>query len=643
MSIYAGNMAALKQHDPELASHIEAIDTSWAPTDTSWAPTDTSWALTDTTTDNDCELFRARSGAVTGRINGRYICSRYDPQKESKKLLEKLPLKRASIIAFWGMGLGHLPAEFFREYWDKISPVLIVEQCPSLVRVALNEHDFSRPLEAGLLTIIVGKTSFTELFNYLILEQRYVLAAAAGVHVDHPILTSLFSDYYQQVKYEYLRVVEHMVRSMGNDPNDGLIGLKNFLTNIPVVLENPGLNQVFGQFKGDPAVVVSAGPSLSKNCHMLPDIAERAVILCCDAVLKAQLKKKFKPHMAFALERSPETVEFFSCIPTEKTKDTFAVSTSISDPSLYEQYSGSHVIVYRPEHKFGCLPVEKGTISAGHSVAHMAFHSAVAMGCDPIILIGQDLAYGPGEETHWAGADFAAANQLQWEAETGVKRYPVPGNFSETVLTNVIWDTFRNQFEIDIAAYQGRVINATEGGARIAGTTVMSLEEASGRYMTRNIDVLPRLKKLLIPPAEEDISALHQEMLQRLKQLADYINEIKTVLSEGARRAGSFAADVRQMPVTAQVNLANPIFSLAKHFADEDRKRDFFIMNMVGMLQLKNQIDMLRLYHEIEDLAQYLAVAVAVCGEYYSNIVHLADMLHSEVMCTIERLEKMWS
>jgi hypothetical protein len=139
-------------------------------------------------------------------------------------------------------------------------------------------------------------------------------------------------------------------------------------------------------------------------------------------------------------------------------------------------------------------------LTAGATVAHLAFYLAVYMGCDPIIFVGQDLAYTghvfyvPGVEVHHAWRSelnrFQTIEQKEWERI--VRNRPilmrVPGALGGELYTDELLFTYLEQFEKDIASVSQRVINATEGGAMIRGTEVMPLREAGERFCNKAID-----------------------------------------------------------------------------------------------------------------------------------------------------------
>ena len=139
-------------------------------------------------------------------------------------------------------------------------------------------------------------------------------------------------------------------------------------------------------------------------------------------------------------------------------------------------------------------------LPAGASVAHLGFYLAEYMGCDPIVLIGQDLAltghvyYAPGTPLHatWEAETnrFCTMEMKEWEY---IVRYrpllrKVTGHDGETLFTEELMINYLEQFEKDCVRTAAKVINATEGGAHIRGAEHRPLAEVLESCCTREID-----------------------------------------------------------------------------------------------------------------------------------------------------------
>ena len=128
-----------------------------------------------------------------------------------------------------------------------------------------------------------------------------------------------------------------------------------------------------------------------------------------------------------------------------------------------------------------------GDIQSGGSVATSAFDLLLNLGCSPIILVGQDLAY-TGREIH-AGGTYHNAGWLTMTSrflnldtinqnvvrKRKIKRVEAYGG-EGTVVADYVFDLYRGWFEDSALKVNLPVINATEGGARIRNTVERSLQ-----------------------------------------------------------------------------------------------------------------------------------------------------------------------
>ncbi len=130
------------------------------------------------------------------------------------------------------------------------------------------------------------------------------------------------------------------------------------------------------------------------------------------------------------------------------------------------------------------------------TVAHLSFYLARYMGCNPIVLVGQDLGfegnvyYAPGTpiERAWSSElnRFNSMEMMEWQRIARMRSVlqKVPDIHGRKIFTDAQMFTYLQQFERDVAVTEATVIDATEGGARITGTKVVPLKEVIDRYCT---------------------------------------------------------------------------------------------------------------------------------------------------------------
>jgi len=175
------------------------------------------------------------------------------------------------------------------------------------------------------------------------------------------------------------------------------------------------------------------------------------------------------------------------------------------------------------------LGIDKGILPIGPSSANMGFTIAEALGCNPIILVGQDLAYAPDGRTH--AADNALGEKQEGILPDKSETLWVKGNYEERIMTTPVWQMFLKNYENIIKNYSGTCINATEGGAFIPGTEIMDLAEVKEKFLNRNTAISEIIKTYLKPPAFNEIQTDYKKLINILsegvKDLSRFIDECR--------------------------------------------------------------------------------------------------------------------
>nr|WP_315055754.1 6-hydroxymethylpterin diphosphokinase MptE-like protein [uncultured Lysinibacillus sp.] len=353
-----------------------------------------------------------------------------------------------------------------------------------------------------------------------------------------------FTSYYRQYEFtltkKYVEIIRQTILStihtFGNDIEDSLIGLKHNLKNLPYIMKSKDTSKLLNAYKDVPAIVVAAGPSLNKNIQYLKAAEGKALIIAVDTIVQRLLKEDIIPDFICSIERLPQVYDYFykeKNIPKEIT----LVGPGVLDSRIFEEFKGEIIIPFRNEisettwlQRVMNQPETSG-ISMGLSCAHVAFGIADHFGCSPIILIGQDLSYGENEnETHASGTFYDAEEPTK---EQKRDQDYVEGYYGEKVLTTRIWLQFKTWFEKRIGEANLKVIDATEGGARIYLTERQSLKESIEQYCTTHIaparEVLRKIETYFIDKESMKKNLEHEVKYYNdfLENLINYFNRVE--------------------------------------------------------------------------------------------------------------------
>ena len=431
------------------------------------------------------KLIQAKNGKPNVLIkNGSDFLMLYDnddPGKYCEEYLESLKINYAPIVAFMGLGLGYHLDRYFKLLGKKVGTreIVVFEKDVELFRLALKMGDFIQVFAQPNIHFFVGESpeeAYVKLKTEILSKGDIRIALKSLKVIPLPANILLEREYYQKILATLKNAARQIMVLIGNDSLDSFVGLENIFKNLNHIFSNPGINTLYDKFRGRPAVLVAAGPSLNKNMHLLRGLEDKALIISCDASFIPVMKKGVRPHLVTSLERTPGVDLFYTDI--ENFSGIYFIALPILMSETIDAFKGRKFIAYRGYSHFDWLEEEKGTLNVGISVANLAFKILIELGCDPIILIGQDLAYAEDGDTHVKGDIFGSRCEH-------IRSQPVielEGNDGKPVKSEKSWAIMKNTYEEDIAAYKGTCINATEGGARIMGAEVMPFKNAIEKH-----------------------------------------------------------------------------------------------------------------------------------------------------------------
>lgn len=224
------------------------------------------------------------------------------------------------------------------------------------------------------------------------------------------------------------------------------------------------------EFVGKRVYLVAGGPSLDKNYTLLQEAKHSGIVVAVGAVLKKLLKKEIFPDYIVVSDAKTNTFHQVEDI-CEAGIPIWGLSTAYW--RFFTDYHAKHYLVcqedFEPAEK---LAKEKGyfLIQTFGTVLAVAMNTAIQLGASEIVFVGLDLAFTGG--SHHAGDTGHAANQVYGEQRM------VLGIDGTLVPTGKNLDIYRKAIERKIAGTKGvRFIDATEGGAKIAGTEIIPLRK----------------------------------------------------------------------------------------------------------------------------------------------------------------------
>ncbi|NQU76054.1 MAG: DUF115 domain-containing protein [Planctomycetes bacterium] len=471
------------------------------------------------------------------------LASRHDPLEEARRWIDCLERidEDTHTVVVTGCGLGYHVAELLRRRRGGL--VVVLEPAIEIVQAAMRCNDFLTDiLLRRVVFVVAGERSelFAPLWPY---NAELMLGTTLTQHPPSARVRPTGCSDIQRIFTEYLRYARSSIITM--------VGIsaatcENILGNLPYYLGWPDISPLKDSCKGRLGVCVAAGPSLRKNMHLLAQVKGCSAIIAVQTVLKTLLSAGIRPDYITSLDYSPLSERFYEDLPN--VDDITLVADPKVNSIVPRSFTGPVRMFYNDfAHR---ILKEMGDdhdhLQAGATVAHLNFYLARYMGCDPIVLIGQDLGFGenvyyaPGNPIHTTWSPelnrFNSIEMMEWlriVRSRNIMR-KVPGADGRQIYTNEQMFTYLQQFERDVAAAEVKVINATEGGAEIAGAEQMPFAEVIERYGRGERQPLPPVPQVRPDAAERAAEAVRcmKKRMSELDRMEEICNRVLRPLRE---------------------------------------------------------------------------------------------------------------
>ncbi|EJA9559792.1 motility associated factor glycosyltransferase family protein, partial [Campylobacter jejuni] len=262
--------------------------------------------------------------------------------------------------------------------------------------------------------------------------------------------------------------------------------------------------------KFDNAIVVSAGPSLTKQLPLLKAYQDKAVVFCADGALSMLEKEGVVPDYVLNIDFEDLPLRFFK---NKQNKLSLNILSCATHPSLVHFLDNKSVIL-RDDPLYQSFNLNDfGYIDTGTHVSHFSYTLALALGFKNIIMIGQDLAFDEKGNSHSKGFDFG--EKFEEEHKKYKLKTQAYGGKGE-VLTHITWNDYRVKLEYLFACndQKAKFYNATEGGARINFTEELSFKECCEKLLTKEKPKF-ELPKSLTKNRSDKLLAKFKEKIQK--------------------------------------------------------------------------------------------------------------------------------
>ncbi|EOH2662479.1 motility associated factor glycosyltransferase family protein [Campylobacter coli] len=437
------------------------------------------------------------------------------------------------VLYFYGFGNGVLFKALLQN--KNHQHIVVFEKDIEIIWIMFHILDFSNELQNSRLMVLQTSSLDIEFFSNFCSSKPFF-------QFSRIYFLELMSHYYERFHEDILglnkKLAENFKNSIvshGNDPLDALQGIEQFVYNLPQMITHPSYKELLSKRKGisDTAIIVSTGPSLTKQLPLLKKYASKATIFCADSSYPILAKHGIKPDYVCMLERDEIVAECFNNDFKDFDKDIIFLVASLVHKktiSYLEKNQRKYMLIIKGQPFARYLGLDDyGYINAGMSVSHMAYELAENLGHKNIILIGQDLAYAKDGQTHSQG--FIHANLHNGDYERDLDKFSTTAyGGNGKVQSSEIWTLFRQIFENFIAFSKSKTYNCTEGGARIESAIEKPFKELCEDLLKNKKD--KKFKKLQVLNTKEQVKLglkIYQKIKKNMNLSLNFKKECKKV------------------------------------------------------------------------------------------------------------------
>lgn len=510
------NLKILQKMNAFLAYHVEAVD-----------PSGIEFCLTQ---QDELNLQRIHEGKTY------HYHSLQSAKKEAEEWFQSLDLHTATTIFVYGIGLGYYYAA--AQEWLKQHPhhalIFLEEDLNVIHRLCETElgwHLLKNP-QVQLVYFrsrVEDKTIFNEL-SWTYFDSPFVISSLKLYKTFNPEACLQMA---HEISYDLVQkkaLVDEYLQY-------GIAFFRNYYHNMLELPRAYSGNALFNCFENVPAIICGAGPSLNKNIDLLAGLQKQALLFAGSSSLNALIPKGIIPHFGVAIDPNKaqysrvEVAQHHQIPFFYRNRLYYEALTAIKGPRLYLTGAGGYEISRWFEEQ---LNIEGDDLDEGNNVVNFSIEIAQALGCNPIILVGVDLAFtdqhhyadGVMEDLHLTEEDLKTDDDFE---SRPLLREDLNG---KPVYTLWKWLT-ESEWIADFAEKHPEItlINATEGGIGFKDVPNQSLHLVVGNYLKESQEKINTInseieKHALAHVTEQRLKTLFIEMQTSLDHCIVYLSRL---------------------------------------------------------------------------------------------------------------------
>ncbi len=433
---------------------------------------------------DDFELIALESGQYTLRYRNVLLHDPENPLQEARQAFRKSCKSGADRVhLIINLGLGYALDEVFQ---NSPGPIVIYEPDLRLLNFALENVELVEMLASGRVQIVTNHFDLVSqlrprIYSDFDIDVLMLKSAETLLGADVPAVVQLLRNMIGDWARDYRTISRFHLQ-----------WVEQFFQNYPHFAEVESIESLVGRFQDRPALVISRGPSLDRDADTVKKLEKSAVLIAVGSAVRRLYQADVTPDFAVFYDANGLDEQVKGLPAAYLSQITFILCPSTA-PLAYSIPSRGKFVFFSQNGKQMCDWMDKAAgktharLEGGGTVSLLALQLALIMGCGPIALVGQDLAF-PNNQVYAEGVPLTLnsdghmhlpASDTLFTAPTSLTQ--VKGQNGEMLTAATSYAGFIRHFEA-LANRERKsptpvtLYNTSIGGAHLEGYTLRPLE-----------------------------------------------------------------------------------------------------------------------------------------------------------------------
>ncbi len=411
----------------------------------------------------------------------------------------------------------------------------------------------------------------------------------------------------------------------------GKQAIRSICTNLIPALAAYDISALANSFKGVPAFCIGAGPSLDQALPYLHEAKEKGLIIAADAALPPLIEAGITPEIVTTLDVIATKAEIFE---RYYAKDALLVALLSSHSDIVQSWIGPRAFAV-DQHPLSTWAATTSIVPPSRfgslgNVALLSFSLARGLGCDPIVLIGTDMAFERSGRTYAQGVIHHPQDYQEGKTIPQEHMVEIVANDGKSVLSHKNMREYVYQLS-ELAAQGGSAFTCALEGAKIPGIPYKKLEELLPSFPIKKMKTLLPGKAPEKTKKKENQESLKASLQKLQTELGIYIDDAQHFIELAEELRTKFEESSAELELQLQ-NLKPELEKLQRHTK---------IIEMLETLQPAVSVEIQRLIRKTQGITDPLKRAqtrlLTLAGPCVGGM-ELAKLIHSSLQETIQKL-----